>query len=118
MNEYIWLVTVTDEVLIFDKVPKPFDWKEKAVEQPYGELNGTYLGARGYESDHWYLRRDKKMPKNSGLSYRQWRLSQINESMEGWNQNHRYPYSHGYAWQPSYYFKYDDKLYILGAGAL
>lgn len=115
MNDYVWLVTVTDEVLLFDKVSKPSDWEEKAEEQPYGQLNGTYLGWKEYEADHWYLRRDKKMPENSGLSWRQWRLSQRNESVEGYNPSNRYPYSHGYAWEPGYYYKYENKLYCLGA---
>lgn len=118
MKEYIYKVTVTDEVLIFDKVEKPVDFHEKAIEQPYGELNGTYLGARSYDSDHWYLRRDKKMPENSGLSYREWRLSELPGSMEGWGSSGKYPYSHGYGWEPSHFYKYNNDLYIRGANAL
>lgn len=118
MNDYIWKVTITDEVLIFDKVDKPSDWDDKAIEQPYGELNGVYLGVRQFECLSWYLRRDKKMPKNSGMSYRQWRLSQLPGSMEGIGSNGKYPYSYGYAWEPSLFYKYNDNLYILGANFL
>lgn len=110
MNDYVWQVTVTDEVLLFDKVSKPLDWGEKAVEQPYNELNGTYLGFRQYEAEHWYLRRDAKMPKNSGMSWREWRLS-----MGDSPSSDKYPYYCGYAWEPNSYYKYNDKLYSTGA---
>lgn len=108
MNDYVWLVTVTNELLLFDKVSKPSDWEERAIEQPYSDLNGTYLGWREYDADHWYLRRDKKMPENSG-SWTKWRTSQHKDS----SSNH--PYDTGYSWEPGFYYKYDDKLYCLGA---
>jgi hypothetical protein len=109
MKDYVWLVTVAEEVLLFNKVDKPTEWAEKAIEQPYGELNGVYLGWREFDSIYFYLRRDKKMPRDSGMSWRQWRLS--NPS----NSNGNYPYDNGYGWEPSYYYKYEDKLYCLGA---
>jgi len=108
MNDYVWKVTVSDQVLWFDKVDKPSDWEEKAIQQPYGELNGTYLGWKQYEADHFYLRRDKKMPENSGMSWTQWRTSQRSDSSGD------FPYDNGYSWEPSFYYKYDDKLYIRG----
>ncbi len=108
MNDYVWLVTVSDEVLWFDKVGKPSDWEEKAIEQEYGDLNGTYLGLKQYEADHFYLRRDKKMPKDSGMSWTEWRMRQVPDSSGD------YPYCTGYSWEPSYFYKYNDKLYSLG----
>jgi len=110
MNDYIWEVTVTDKVIFFDRVPKPTDWEEKAIYQPSHELGGTYLGWREYEADHWYLRRDKRMPDNSGMTWYQWRTSQPKD-----NSGSKHPYDTGYAWEPTSYYKYDDKLYCLGA---
>lgn len=109
MNDYVWQVTVTDRVLFFDKVDKPSDWNEKTIKQPYGELNGTYLGYKQYDSNHWYLRRDKKMPENSGMSWTEWRTRQPKDY------SNNYPYETGYSWEPSSYYKYDDKLYCIGA---
>jgi hypothetical protein len=109
MNDYVYLVTVTDQIIWFDKVEKPSDWEEKAIEQPYGELNGVYLGWKQFEANSWYLRRDKKMPKNSGMSWYQWRMTQPSNSFGD------YPYSNAYAWEPCYYHKYNNRLYSVGA---
>lgn len=118
MNDKIWEVKISNELLEFFQVDKPIDFEDKAIQQPYNEFNGAYLGLRQYEAPYFYLRRDKKMPENSGLSYREWRLSQKGESMEGYNTCTSYPYSHGYAWEPSLFYKYNDKLYSRGASGL
>lgn len=110
MSEKIWEVEVTDQVLLFTQVDKPKDWDKSAIQQPYNDLNGTYLGRRGFEDTKFYLRRDAKMPDNSGMSWRQWRLS-----MGDSPSSDKYPYYCGYAWEPSYYYKYNGKLYATGA---
>jgi hypothetical protein len=110
MNDYIWLVTVTDKVLIFDKVDRPSDWDEKAIKQPYGELNGTYLGWKEFESNYFYLRRDRKMPENCGMSWTKWRTSQSPENLG----DSKFPYDTGYALEPNTFYEYEGNLYTLG----
>lgn len=112
MNEKIWEVEVTDQVLFFTEIDKPSDFEEKAIAQPYNELNGVYLGRRSYGDTKWYLRRDTKKPENTG-SYRQWRLA-----MGDSPSTDKYPYYCGYAWDPSGYLEYNDKLYCYGANFL
>lgn len=111
-------VTVTDEVILFDKAILPDDWEEKRIEQPYGELGGTYLGYRQFEANHWYLRRDTKKPEYSG-TYSEWRsyMSRLKD-MNYSNLDARYPYYCSYAWEPSSFYKYEGSLYCGGANCL
>jgi hypothetical protein len=113
-KEYIWKVTVTDEVLIFNKVEKPSDYDQKATEQPYGELNGTYCGNRGYDDVQFSLIRKLKASNyysgycGSNSAYTdQWG----NFSLRKWRES----FGYAYAWEPSLFFKYNDELYCRGA---
>lgn len=100
MNEVIWKVDVSDEFLTFTKKDRPADFLEVAEKQPYGELNGTYCGNRSFESSVFSLHRkikwndeDYRSGKYNGA--REWRLA----------------HGFAYAWEPSYYYKYNGELY-------
>lgn len=109
-EEYVWKVTVTDELLTFTKVEKPIDWALEAIEQPYTELNGTYLGNRGFYDVQFSLHRNLKASDfYSGYcgSVTKYKDPYGNFSLREWRIAHGF----GYAWQPQGYFKYKDQLY-------
>jgi hypothetical protein len=105
MNDKIWRVDVSDEYLTFTQEECPSDFEEKAEKQPDSELDGTYCGNRGYDDVQFKLVRrlkaenfyssDQNKDMWGNFSLREWRLR----------------FGFAYAWSPSYYYRYDGKLY-------
>lgn len=100
LYQTIWRVEVSIKYLTFYKVDRPEDFFEVAEKQPYGELNGLYCGDRSFDSKVFSLHRDIKWEDNHYHSgkykgCREWRMA----------------HGFGYAWEPSYYYKYNGELY-------
>lgn len=108
--ETIWRVDVSDEFLTFTQEPRPENFFEVSEKQEYNELNGVYCGNRGYDDVTFQLvRRLKASNFYSGYCggdtmYKdQWG----NFSLRVW----RTAMGYGYAWEPGYFYKLNDRLY-------